>query len=335
MPSGVRIVFETDADDIQLRVQTTRMFYPPQEPRPVVFDLKVDGKLVDSYCSGNGNTILINRTNPEDYTMEKGDAYIVSFPGLGKHIKRCEIWLPHNAFVEIQQLDLRNANVVNPVSLPQENRWLHYGSSISHCMEADQPTGSWPAVAADLNNMHLQNLGFGGQCHLDQFVARTIRDTKTDLITIKTGINIINMDSMRERVFTPTLHGFIDTIREGHADTPIVLISPIYCPSAETQPGPTIPDSNGQFKTLTGHEEIQGGCLTLTRVRDIIEDLVKKRHEAGDLNLFYLNGLSLFNKDDAKDLPDDLHPNPAGYRRMGQRFAKEILRYRGAPTTQL
>lgn len=29
-------------------------------------------------------------------------------------------------------------------------RWVHHGSSISHCMEADQPTGTRPAVAARL-----------------------------------------------------------------------------------------------------------------------------------------------------------------------------------------
>jgi hypothetical protein len=324
MPSGVRMVFETDADSIELQVQTTRMVYPPQAPRPVVFDLKVDGHVVDSYSSANGNTILIDRMNPQDYTMEKGDAYTVRFSALGAQMKRCEIWLPHNAFVEIQELYLTNASVVNPVSPPQQDRWLHYGSSISHCMEAEQPTGSWPAVAAEINNLHLINLGFGGQCHLDQFVARTIRDTQTDLITIKTGINVVNMDSMRERAFIPALHGFLDTIREGQPDTPIVLISPIFCPSAETRPGPTIPDSDGKFITLQGHEEIQGGCLTLTRIREIIAELVAIRQQAGDNNVFYLNGLSLFSADDAADLPDDLHPNPQGYKRMGQRFAAAI-----------
>jgi hypothetical protein len=325
MPSGVRMVFESDADTIELQVQTTRIVYPPQRPRPVVFDLKVDGHLVDSYSSENGNTILIDRMNPQDYKMEKGEDYRVNFSDLGTHVKRCEIWLPHNAFVEIQELDLSNAKIVNPVHPPLEGRWLHYGSSISHCMEAEKPTGSWPAVAAEINKLHLHNLGFGGQCHLDQFVARTIRDTPTDLITIKAGINVINMDSMRERVFIPTLHGFLDTIREGQPNTSIVLMSPIFCPSAETQPGPTVQDSTGKFVTLKGHEEIQVGCLTLTRVREVIAELVEIRQQAGDKNLFYMDGLTLFGEDDAIDLPDDLHPNPEGYKRMGQRFATAIV----------
>jgi lysophospholipase L1-like esterase len=41
----------------------------------------------------------------------------------------------------------------------------------------------------------------------------------------------------------------------------------------------------------------------------------------GDANLHYLDGLALFGPDDAGDLPDDLHPNAAGYARLGHRFA--------------
>jgi lysophospholipase L1-like esterase len=33
----------------------------------------------------------------------------------------------------------------------------------------------------------------------------------------------------------------------------------------------------------------------------------------------------LFGADDAGDLPDDLHPNPEGYIRMGHRFADAVF----------
>ncbi|GIS69514.1 MAG: hypothetical protein CM1200mP9_03350 [Gammaproteobacteria bacterium] len=65
------------------------------------------------------------------------------------------------------------------------------------------------------------------------------------------------MDSMKERVFVPALHGFVDTIRERKPTTPIILISPIFCPSAEHHPGPTVPNSDGKFVTLSGHPELR------------------------------------------------------------------------------
>jgi hypothetical protein len=140
------------------------------------------------------------------------------------------------------------------------------------------------------------------------------------------GINIINMDSMRERIFLPLLHGFIDTIREVKKHTPILLVSPIFCPSAENSPGPTIANEDGMFKTFSGNEHLREGCLTLVRVRQLISDFVELRQ---DENLAYLDGLRLFSEADAMDLPDDLHPNPAGYIRMGTRFAEAVFSEQG------
>ena len=143
---------------------------------------------------------------------------------------------------------------------------------------------------------------------------------------MKAGINIVNMDSMRERVFVPVLHGFLDTLREGKPDTPVAVISPIHCPSAETRPGPTIPNAEGRFVTVDGFEAHRVGCLTLTRIRELIAEAVETRRSAGDTALHYVDGLELFGPEDAGDLPDDLHPNPAGYVRMGERFAPTLRR---------
>jgi len=329
MPSGVRMAFATDAREIRLIVQTTKLVTPPQSPRPVVFDLVIDDVHVRSSASDRGNTIYLNRADPTQFELVRGDAYEVVFGGLDAGHKRCEIWLPHNAYVELRALEVEAEVSVSALPAPDRNRWIHYGSSISHCMEAAHPTGTWPAVAARAAGMHLDSLGFGGQCHLDPFVARTIRDADADVISIKAGINVINMDSMRERVFTPALHGFLDTIREAKPDTPIVVVSPIWCPSAENNPGPTVLDAHGKFVTLRGHEAIQNGCLTLTRVREIISEVVHLRKRAGDAHLHYLDGLHLFGAEDAKDLPDDLHPNPEGYARMGQRFARAVFSHAG------
>ena len=58
-----------------------------------------------------------------------------------------------------------------------------------------------------------------------------------DIVNIETGINIINMDSMWERVFMPALHGFLDTIREGKPETLIIAISLSSTPAAKRVPG--------------------------------------------------------------------------------------------------
>ena len=116
--------------------------------------------------------------------------------------------------------------------------WLHHGSSISHGSDAESPSTTWPALAAALGGVELVNLGFGGSALLDPFTARTLRDTPADLISVKIGINLVNTDLMRLRAFGPAVHGFLDTIREGHPSTPLLVVSPLLCPIHEDTPGP-------------------------------------------------------------------------------------------------
>jgi len=327
MPSGVRLRFNTTATRVGLEFLATNLVNSGTERQQITFNLELPASL-DSRpvvaSSDKGNAIHLDRAKPGKFDLVRGEPDTVWFDSLPEGNKCCELWLPHNAFIELRALHLNEGAQLKAPEPDERPRWLHYGSSISHCMEADEPAYTWPAVAARKAGANLQSLGFGGQCHLDQFVARTIRDSDADVVSIKVGINVINLDSMRERVFVSALHGFIDTIREGKPDAPIVLVSPIYCPSAENAPGPTIPDRHGKFKTLSGQEKWRDGCLTLTRTRTLISDLVKQRRKAGDSQLSYLDGLSLFGADDADDLPDDLHPNAEGYVRMGERFAPTL-----------
>ncbi|MDE0193012.1 MAG: GDSL-type esterase/lipase family protein [Gammaproteobacteria bacterium] len=324
MPSGVRLRFATESTGVGISFLATTWAMPDRERRPVVFNLETDGTLLRAE-SMSGNAILVKPEAPGGFDLVRGEADTLLFDDLPSGDKTCELWLPHNSLVELRALVVDDGAAITAAPADGRRRWVHYGSSISHCMEASEPAGTWPAVAARLADVSLRNLGFGGQCHLDQFVARTIRDLpEVDIVSIKTGINIVNLDSMRERVFTPALHGFLDTIREAKPEVPIVVISPIYCPSAETRPGPTIPDGQGKFVTIDGFEQFRNGSLSLVRIREIIADVVEKRRTAGDPALHYVDGLTLFGAEDAHDLPDDLHPNPAGYRRMGERFAPRL-----------
>ena len=326
MPSGVRLRFATESTGVGISFLATTWAMPDRERRPVVFNLETDGTLLRAE-STSGNAIVVKPEAPGGSDLVRGEADTLLFDDLPSGDKTCELWLPHNAFVELRALVVDDGAAITAAPADGRRRWVHYGSSISHCMEASEPAGTWPAVAARLAEVSLRNLGFGGQCHLDQFVARTIRDLpEVDIVSIKAGINIVNMDSMRERVFGPALHGFLDTIRERKPEVPIVVISPIYCPSAETRPGPTVPDEQGKFVTIDGFEQFRNGSLSLVRIREIIADVVERRRTAGDPALRYVDGLALFGAEDAHDLPDDLHPNPAGYRRMGERFAPVLAK---------
>lgn len=240
-----------------------------------------------------------------------------------------EIWLPHTESVEIAAL--RSDEVLYPCDdrLPV---LLCHGSSISHGSNASHPTGTWPAVAASLCGLDLINLGFGGSALLDPFTARVIRDTPADLISLEIGINLVNTDVMRLRAFGPAVHGFLDTIREGHPDAPLFVISSVFCPIHENTPGPGTFDQAAlaagdlRFAATGDAAEVAAGKLTLTVVREHLARIVRERG-ADDPNLHHVDGLDLYGPADAHELPlpDGLHPDTATHRLMGERFAARAL----------
>ncbi|MGI8309063.1 GDSL-type esterase/lipase family protein [Saccharopolyspora hattusasensis] len=325
-PSGVRLVFRTRATAVELDTLPTKNVYLGAPPRPDgVYDLLVDGHLTGQASAPSGNVLTVDLATGTAET-QPGPVGTVRFPSLPDRVKDVEIWLPHN---EITQLvALRTDASVEPA--PDRGRlvWLHHGSSISHGSNAASPSTTWPALAASLGGVELINLGFSGGGLLDPFTARALRDTPADRISIKIGINVVNADLMRLRAFTPAVHGFLDTIREGHPAAPLLVVSSLYCPIHEDTPGPCAFDSSAlnegkvRFRATGDPADRAAGKLTLTVIREELARVVEQR-AADDPNLHYLDGLDLYGKADFDELPlsDDLHPDAATHRRIGERFA--------------
>ena len=93
MPSGVRLRFETESPRIGLSFHATNMVTPPAERRHIGFNLETGGALFDAR-STKGNTIVLNRERPGEFTLERGEPDTVSFEGLPSERKVCELWLP-------------------------------------------------------------------------------------------------------------------------------------------------------------------------------------------------------------------------------------------------
>ncbi|KXK62450.1 lipase [Micromonospora rosaria] len=329
-PAGVRVALRTRATAVELDTLPTRHVYQGVPARPGgVHDLLVDGHLTDQASVTGGDTVIIDMTTG---TAEHrpGPPGTVRFTGLPDRVKDVEIWLPHHETTEL--VALRTDAPVAPVPDRGRRVWLHHGSPISQGSNATSPTATWPAVAASVGGVDLVNLGFGGSALLDPFTARTMRDTPADLISVEIGINLVNSDVMRLRAFTPAVHGFLDTIRDGHPTTPLLVVSSIHCPIHEDTPGPGSFDlaalSAGQvrFRATGDPAERASGKLTLGVIRDELARITAQR-ASDDPNLHYLDGLDLYGEADYAELPlpDELHPDTATHRRIAERFAKRAF----------
>ena len=321
-PAGVRLALRTSATRLELDVLPTKRRYVGTPPRPDGwYDVLVDGELVTRLQAPGGNVLDVDMmTGANTLTPGAPATLVVDLPAGEKDV---EVWLPHDEQTEL--VDLRADAPVEAVP-DGRPRWVHHGSSISHGSVATHPTEPWPVVAARLAGLDLVNLGLGGSALLDPFVARTIRDTPADLISLKIGINLVNQDLMRRRALGPAVHGWLDTIRDGHPDTPIRLVSPVFCGIHEAVPGPTAPDmaalGEGRLAFVAGGDpaEVAGGALTLEVVREVLAEVVERR---GDKHLTYVDGLGLYGAADAErlPLPDGLHPDSATHALIGERFA--------------
>ncbi|MBB3752171.1 hypothetical protein FHT44_004683 [Mycolicibacterium sp. BK634] len=324
-PAGCRLVFHTRSTEIELDALRTRPAYVGMPMRPDgTYDLLVDGELT-ARASLTGGNVLMKDAAAGTEELLPGARGTIRFAGLPDRRKSVEIWLPHNEITELIALRSDQPLEPSPITRPV---WLHHGSSISHGSNAAHPTGTWPAVAAAAGGVELINLGMGGSALLDPFVARTMRDIPADLISLKIGINIVNADLMRLRAFGPAVHGFLDTIRDGHPDTPIIVVSAVHCPIHEDTPGPLVPDFSGgvmAFMATGDPAEVRAGKLTLRVIRDELARIVTQR-AATDPNLRYVNGLDLYGPADFAEFPlaDRLHPGPQAHELIGQRFAAVI-----------
>ncbi|MFE2377278.1 GDSL-type esterase/lipase family protein [Streptomyces sp. NPDC059398] len=322
-PSGVRLVIRTRATTVELDTLRTKMAYQGAPPRPDgLYDLFVDGSPAGRASVTGGNTRLVDLATGSAET-HPGPVGTVRFAGLPAGQKDIEIWLPYNEVTEL--VALRTDAPVEPAPDSGRKVWLHHGSSISHGSNAESSATTWPALAASLGGVELINIGLGGSALLDPFTARALRDTPADLISVKIGINIVNADLMRLRAFGPAVHGFLDTIREGHPTTPLLVVSPIHCPIHEETPGPCAPEFGGgtvRFRATGDPAERAAGKLTLQVIRAELARIVAQR-AADDPQLHYLDGNELYGEADFAELPlpDALHPDAATHRRMGERFA--------------
>ena len=317
-PSGVPVAFRTAASAIELDVRG-RGASPGRRPgaarRHRRFRRRRSGDSAGAHVRGRHGACRPGYRREQTGIGSDRDH---PFDGLAPRAKDMEILVAALREGRAGRAAHRSAPV-EPLSRPRK-RWVHYGSSISQGSNAASPSTTWPAIAAALAGVELRNLGLSGSALLDPFVAGAIRDQSADVISVKLGINLVNADLMRQRAFGPAVHGFLDTIRDGHPRTPLIVIGPLYCPIHEITPGPGAFDAEalaqGKVRFIATGDPVEAtrsdrlGRLNLRYIRDQLASIVARRR-ADDSFIHYVNGLTLYGQADetTHPLPDQLHPD--------------------------
>jgi hypothetical protein len=285
MPSGVRITFRSNTQSVRGQIESLG---PNEYNVPETLAAKID--LV---CDGELYS-----------TVALGEGTEFSFDHLPGGEKSLELWLPEYREIKLRSLELEDAASLSPLE-DNRLRWMIHGSSYTQSRGAESPFFTWPAVAAREQNLNHINLAYGGQCHLDSMVARLMRGIAADVISMEVGVNIYSHATMNARAIRAALIGFVQIVREGHPTTPLAVMSAIYGWERET----TLNDVH----------------LTLADTREIVQEAIEALQASGDSNLHFFSGLDFLGEPEKELVEDHVHPNAAGYKVLGHKFAINVL----------
>jgi lysophospholipase L1-like esterase len=168
---------------------------------------------------------------------------------------------------------------------PLQPRWLAYGDSITEGWITSTPAGAWPAVAGRSLGLDAINMGYAGAARGEIVSAEQIAELDADVITVAHGTNCWSRTPHSAAMVAADMRAFLDVVRQGHPETPIVVVSPIVRPDAESTPNRL--------------------GATLVDLRAAIEDVATERD---DVSL--VPGLALVAPE---QLPDGIHPADEGH----------------------
>ncbi|MFF3459435.1 GDSL-type esterase/lipase family protein [Streptomyces sp. NPDC002730] len=171
-------------------------------------------------------------------------------------------------------------------------RWLVHGDSITEGWWSTRPAHSWPAVAGRTLGLDTVNLGYAGAARGELATAQQLAAAPADVITLAFGTNCWTGIPCSVPLLYETTRAFIELVRQGHPDIPLLLVSPVLRPDAEQTPNPL--------------------GATLAELRTAMEEAVRDRigDGSGDQRLTLLPGRDLLGPG---QLADGVHPNDEGH----------------------
>jgi lysophospholipase L1-like esterase len=176
-------------------------------------------------------------------------------------------------------------------------RWIAYGDSVAEGWVASGPALAWPAVAGRKHGLDVANLGYAGAARGEVASAEQIAALDADVISISHGTNCWTRTPHSVDMMRAAVAAFIDVVRQGHPETPIVVVSPVLRPDAETKPN---------------------------RLGASLSDLRAAMEEAaGERDVVLVPGRDLIGPD---QLADGIHPDDEGHRILAQVIGTEVAK---------
>ena len=204
--------------------------------------------------------------------------------------------LPH--FSAVKKLDIgleKGSRMGKGKQYRNDKPIVFYGSSITHGAAAGRPGNTYENFISQKYNLDYINLGFSGNAKGEPEMADYISSLEMCLFVCDYDHNAPDAKHLENTHFR-----FYEIIRKSHPDIPYIMISrPDYFPD---------PKANDER-------------------RNVIIKSYEKAKAAGDKNVYFIDGESLFEGEFYESCTSDgCHPNDLGFYRMSCKIGDVIAK---------
>jgi len=285
-PSGGRIRFRTNSSSLAIRLE-----YP--EP-PGMRNMHAFGQTgVDLYTD-----VVYRGTAIDDSEGKPGKTYEhVYYKHQPRADREITLYLPLYIGVKVLGIGVDpDARIERAKPFAIAKPLVFYGTSITQGGCASRSGMSYQAILGRMLNADFVNLGFSGNGLGEPELARAVADIDAAVYILDFAQNNPTVESLAQ-AYAP----FIETIRGKHAETPILVVTPIYA----------------------AHESWARDAR-LEGMRELIRRVAAERIAAGDRHLEIVEGTDLLGPTRGDGLVDGTHPNDLGFQWMANGLAARI-----------
>ena len=238
LPVGVRLEFVGDGPEVTLRYRTATA------------ELGYRG-------AGAGTTFALWRggTQVAEAAAVLGEGE-VRLPTGDVAGGRAIVYLPEGMRPEVLAITAAGGSI-EPA--PPQPRWLAYGDSVAEGWSARAPAGAWPAVCGRQLGLDVVNLGYAGSARGEIASAEQIAGVPADVLTVSHGTNCWTRTPHSVGMMREGMLAFLEILRQGHPSAPIIVISPVVRPDAETTPnrlGATLGDLRAAIEEAAARTDV-------------------------------------------------------------------------------
>ncbi len=282
--AGLALLFTTDSPRLDIRTQ-------------YLFEHRSD----DTPCISTGGYDLYIRQNGEwlyaasHVSYHRGEPFTL-IDHMDTSTKECLLYLPNYSELGKVEIGIAENAHIEPLENPFRHKIVVFGSSYTHGVCTSRPGMSYPLIIQRDLGLDICSIALSGNCLLQPYFAAYLADcTDADAMLFDAFSN--PLDYMIEERLLP----FIERIRQGCPDVPLIFVQTIYRES-------------GNFDLHAREVEANKRAAA----RRMMAEAMKRFDKVYFIDCDDLTG------DDHTTSVDGIHPSDLGYWRWAKRLEPEL-----------